>query len=81
MIPLKPNIEMNKKTMIGIAGFVVIGALFFLLIRPLWGKINKISQELKVLDSELVGVREAVKKGHNLDHAGHLLRRQFCFFF
>lgn len=72
---MKPNIEMTKNTMILMAGIAASGLLFFLLIRPASLRVSKVSQEVKVLDSELIGVREALKRGNNLDQERHLLKR------
>lgn len=72
---MKTNFEMDKKTLILIAGMVAAGLVIFLVIGPLFGKACKAAEELKALDSELADVREALEKGKTIDRKGHLLTR------
>ena len=50
---MKPNIELNKKAIILITGFGIAVVIFLVLIKPLLAKVNHVSDEVRVLDSEL----------------------------
>ncbi len=72
---MKPNIKIDRKTVILISGIVLVGVVFFLFIRPLWSKASSISQEVKVLSSELGYIRDALKKSATLNKSRHPLSR------
>ena len=72
---MRPNIEMTKNAMILMVGIILSGLIVYLLIRPASIKVNKVKQEVDVLNSELIGVREALRRGNTLDQERHLLKR------
>jgi len=72
---MKPNIEIDRKIIILISGVALAGIVFFLFIKPLWSKASSISQEVKVLSSELSDIRDALKKDTTLNKSRHLLSR------
>lgn len=72
---MKPNIEIDRKTIILISGVALAGIVFFLFIKPLWSKASSISQEVKVLSSELSDIRDALKKDTTLHKSRHPLSR------
>jgi len=72
---MKPNIKISKRTIILISGVILAGMVFFLFIKPLWTKATSVSQEVKVLNGELSGVREALAQSSNLNKDRHPLSR------
>jgi len=72
---MKPNIEIDKRTIILISGIALAGIVFFLFIKPLWSKVSDVSQEVKTLNSQLGSVREALKGRKNLNKDRHPLSR------
>ena len=72
---MKPNIEIDKRTIILLSGAVLAGIVFFLFIKPLWAKASSVSQEAKVLSSELSRVREALARGSDFNKGRHPLTR------
>lgn len=72
---MKPNIEIDKRTIILISGIVLAGIMFFLFIKPLWDKASSISREVKVLSSELSDIRDALARGSDFSKDRHPLSR------
>jgi len=72
---MKSNIEIDKRTIILICGAVLAGIVFFLFIKPLWAKASSVSQEAKILSSELSSVREALTRRSDFNKDRHPLSR------
>jgi len=72
---MKPNIQMNKRTIIFAGAVAVVGIIFFLFINPLWSKVSNVSQEVKVLIGELSSVRAMIKESKNFSGNRHPLSR------
>jgi len=72
---MKPNIQIDKKTIILISGIVLAGIVFFLFIQPLWARVSGVSQEARVLNDELSSVREALAQSSDFNKDRHPLSR------
>ena len=57
------------------SGVVLAGIVFFLFIQPLWAKTSSVSQEVKILSSELNSVREALAQSNDFNKNRHPLSR------
>lgn len=72
---MKLNMEMDRKTVILIAGAAAAGMISFLAIGPLSGKVRRAAREVMALDNELAAVREAFKGAGRSGREGRLLTR------
>jgi len=69
------NMDMDKRTIIGIGAIVAVIIIFIGALKPLWSKVNRVSNEVSLLNDELSGIRGALRENKNLKVDRHPLAR------